>query len=155
MQSMFPPIPDRQLTVCKVKRRVKVRRAYEVMKHCCIIKRKITCSWYTNHFQLVELFYSIPDVIDSIRVNTRQYTKYGYVQNGYYPLMKYSIRILREMQGWPLSSQKAVWLLTIHYYRWLSLDFHLDWGWRLEYRIYWSAHWSVTSLSRRYIFATW
>ena len=35
----------------------------------------------------------------SIRANTRQYTKYGFVRNGYYPLMKYSIRILRERRG--------------------------------------------------------
>ena len=32
-----------------------------------IIKGKITCSWYTNHLQLLELCYSITDVIDSIR----------------------------------------------------------------------------------------
>ena len=76
--------------------------------------------------------------MDSIRANTCQYTKYGFVWNGYYPLMKYSIRILRERQGWLLSSQKAVWLLTIRYFWWLPLDFHLDRGWRLEYRICWS-----------------
>ena len=39
---------------------------------------------------------------------------------------------------WLLSSQKAVWLLTIRYFWWLPLDFHLDRGWRLEYRICWS-----------------
>ena len=109
---------------------------YEALSH--IINGKITCSWYTNHLQLVELCCSITDVIDSIRANTHQYTKYGFVRNGYYPLMKYSIRILRERRGWLLSSQKAVWLLTICYFRWLSLDFHLDRGRILEYRIYWS-----------------
>ena len=29
----------------------------------------------------------------------------GYVQNGYYPIMKYSIRILRKIRGGLLSSQ--------------------------------------------------
>ena len=57
-----------------------------------------------------------------------------------YPLMKYSIRILRQRRGWLLTSQKAVLFLTIRYFRWLSLDFHLDRGRRSEYRI----HWSVT-----------
>ena len=72
------------------------------------------------------------------RASKHQYTIIGYVQNGYYPVMKYNIRILREIRGWLLSSQKAVWLLTIRYFRWLSLDFHLDRGQRSEYRIYWS-----------------
>ena len=35
----------------------------------------------------------------SIRANTPQYTKYGFVRNGYYPFMKYSIRILRERRA--------------------------------------------------------
>ena len=122
------------------------------------------------------------DIIDSILVNTRQYTKYGYVWNRYYRiwkniclekllrfewkiathdktftvaflqtyttdwqghdlqeniggwvknhenipprtfshkrylLMKYNTCILREIWGWLLSSQKAVWLLTICYF---------------------------------------
>ena len=103
-----------------------------------IIKGKITSSWYANHLQLVELCCSITDIIDSTRANMRQYTKYGFVRNGYYLLIKYSIRILCERPGWLLSSQKAVWHLTIRYFRWLSLDFHLDRGRRLAYRIYWS-----------------
>ena len=41
------------------------------------------------------------------------------------------------MWGWLLSSQKAIWLLTTRCFQWLSLDFHLDWGRRSEYRIYW------------------
>ena len=79
------------------------------------IKGKITCSWYTNHFQLVELCCSITDVIDSILVSTYQYANYGYVWNGYYPLMKYSIRILREIRGWLLSRQRQFdfWPSTI------------------------------------------
>ena len=38
------------------------------------------------------------------------------MRNGYYPLIKYSIRILREIRGWLLSSHKALWLLTIRYF---------------------------------------
>ena len=110
--------------------------------------------------QLVELCCSITDVIDSIRVNTRQYSKYGSVRNGYYLFMKYSIRILRERRGWLLSSQKAVWLLTIPYFRWLSLDFHLDRGRRSEYRIYWSVTPLILAILRKNwlwgnIFCTW
>ena len=48
--------------------------------------------------QLVELC-SITDVTDSIRASTRQDTIHGYVQNGYYPVMKCSIRILCKMRG--------------------------------------------------------
>ena len=62
-------------------------------------------------FRIVYLL--IADVIDSIQKSMYQYTMHGYVQNGYYPLMKYSIYILHKMQGWLLSSQKAVGLLTI------------------------------------------
>ena len=76
---------------------MEARRTCEALLH--IIKGKIICSWYTNHLQLVELCCSITDVIDSIRANTRQYTKYGFVRNGYSPLMKYTIRILRERRG--------------------------------------------------------
>ena len=54
-----------------------------------------------------------------------QYTIIGYVQNGYYLVMKYSIRILRKMQGWLLSSQKAVWLLIIHFFGGCPLTFIL------------------------------
>ena len=103
-----------------------------------IIKGKINCSysWSTNHLQLVSYAQSL--MSDSIQASTRQYTIIGYVRNRYYPLMKCSIRILRERRGWLLSSQKAVWLLTICYFWWLSLDFNLDRGQRSEYRIYWS-----------------
>ena len=44
---------------------MKARRAYEVMKHCCIIilrERSIaadTCSWSTNHLQLVSYAQSL------------------------------------------------------------------------------------------------
>ena len=50
---------------------------------------------------------------------------HGYVQNGYYPLIKYSIHILRKMQGWLLSSQKAVGLLTTRYFGNCPLTFIL------------------------------
>ena len=66
--------------------------------------------------QLVELCYWIADVIDSIQANMHQYTKYDYVQNGYYPLIKYSIHILCEIRGWLLSSQKAIWRMTIRFF---------------------------------------
>ena len=39
--------------------------------------------------------------------------------------MKCSIRILRKMRGWLLSSQKAVWLLTTHYFGGCPLTFML------------------------------
>ena len=51
---------------------------------------------------------SITDVIDSIEASMHQYTIYGYVQNGYYSLMKYSIRILCEIGDRLLASQKAI-----------------------------------------------
>ena len=57
-----------------------------------------TCSWSINHLQLVELCL-ITDVTDSIRASTRHYTIIGYVQNGYYPVMKCSVRILLKMRG--------------------------------------------------------
>ena len=38
-------------------------------------------------------------VTDSIRASTRQNTLHDYIQNGYYPDMKYSILILRKMRG--------------------------------------------------------
>ena len=83
---------------------MKAWRAYEVMEYCCILLREIllaagTCSWYTNHLQLVELCCSVTDVIDSIQANMRWYAKYRFVWNGYYPLKKYSIRILCEKRG--------------------------------------------------------
>ena len=56
--------------------------------------------------------------------------------------------------GWLLSSQKVVWLLTIGYFRWLSLDFHLNRGRRSEYTLYWSVtplhFWTSRVLYRSY-----
>ena len=65
------------------------------------------------------------------------------------------------MQGWLLSSQKAVWLLTTLLFRWLSFDFHLDRGRRPEDRSTeyigvpppWSCFNSIVSRSQTAIFA--
>ena len=67
-------------------------RSDEALLHAIaiIVKRSIaagTCSWSTNHLQLVR------------RASMRQYTIIGYVQNGYYPVMKCSFRILCKMRG--------------------------------------------------------
>ena len=68
----LPPIPDGQpaevvfhgTASCRVEQRVDARRAYEVMKHCCIKLRERsiaagTCSWSTNHLQLVSYAQSL------------------------------------------------------------------------------------------------
>ena len=87
---------------------------------------------FTTHWQLVEL---CTDVTDSIWASTCLNTIHGYVQNGYCLVMKCSIRILCKMWGWPLSSQKAVWLLTTSYFGGCPLTFILteDEDWSTEY----------------------
>ena len=54
---------------------------------------------YVHVYSCIEVLHINGNNNNSIRASTRQHTIIGYVQNGYYPDMKYSIRILHKMRG--------------------------------------------------------
>ena len=101
-------------------------------KHCCMLARErsiaagllIICSWlsYAQSLMSQIVYRRVPASILHI---------YGNVQNGYYPVMKsvsvFYVKCEVDSKG-SLNFDHSL-------FQWLSFNFHLDRGWRSEYRI--------------------